>query len=87
MNIQDKLAGARSATAIDKDVTNGVGEMDIMGGSEHSQQGPKSETATAVDKEVTNEKKDTDSSDPSQTGHVDASEHSQKRTKIRDSSS
>ncbi len=49
-----------------------------MGGSEYSQQGPESETATEVDMEVTNKKKDTDASDPSQTGHLVASEHSRK---------
>ncbi len=32
--------------------------MEVMGGSEHSQQGQESETAIAVDKEFTNEKKD-----------------------------
>jgi hypothetical protein len=41
--------------------------MEVTGGSENSQQAP-----------VTNEKKDMDASDPSQTGQVVESEHSQK---------
>jgi hypothetical protein len=55
--------------------------MEVTGGSEHSQQGPESETATVVDKEITNEKKDTDTSDPFQTGQVVASEYSKKDPK------
>ncbi len=81
---KDTKAGARTATAADKEVIDSVGETEVTVASDHFQQGPKPETATAVDKEVTNEKKDTDASDFSQTVHVVASEHSQKRPRFRD---
>ncbi len=64
----DKLIGARSATAVDKEITNDEGENKAKSASDSSQQGPESETATAVDKEDTNEKKYMGASDPSQTG-------------------
>ncbi len=64
----EKLVGVRSATAVHKVIPDGGGENKATGASNHSQQGPASETATAVDKEDTNKKKDTDASDASQTG-------------------
>jgi hypothetical protein len=49
-----------------------------MVASEQPQQEPESEIATTVDRDVANEKKDTDASDPSQTGKVGASKDSPK---------
>jgi hypothetical protein len=49
-----------------------------MVASEKPQQEPGSEIATTVDKDVANDKKDTDASDPSQTGKVGASKDSPK---------
>jgi hypothetical protein len=48
----EKLAGARSVTAVVKETTNGGGENKATGASDHSHKGPESDTSTAVDKEV-----------------------------------
>jgi hypothetical protein len=63
-------AGANTATAADNEVNAGVGEKEVMVGSENAQQGPAPEIATMVEKDVANEKKNADASDPSPTEQV-----------------
>jgi hypothetical protein len=47
-------AGASTAIAVDNEAANGVGEEEVTRATDHSQQGPESETPAAVDKEVAN---------------------------------
>jgi hypothetical protein len=66
----DIKAGAKTASAVDNEVNNGVEEKEGRVASEKPQQESESEIATTVDKDTANEKKDLDTSDPSQTGKL-----------------
>jgi hypothetical protein len=79
---KDMEAGAKTASAVDNEVADGVGEEEVMVASENAQQKAESEIATTVDKNVTKEKKDTDASDPSQTEQVGASIHKKIKLKL-----
>jgi hypothetical protein len=80
---KDKEAGSKTATSVDNEVNDGVGEKEVMVASENAQQGPESKIATTVDKDVTNKNKNADAIDLSQTEQIGESKDSQKKQNQR----